>query len=378
MPADLRPNAYARARAARGFIPHDLTVTNPTACGIEYPPELGELLARGGASPYRPDAKGLRSAREAVAAEYALGGRAIDPDRIVLTASSSEAYGFLFKLLCNPGEGVLVPAPSYPLFDHLATLEGVRAVPYVLDPEHTWQPQTPAAIDARGARAAIVVHPNNPTGSWVARDGAEALAGCTGNGLLPLIADEVFLDYFWDGAAPESYVSRTRGLTFTLGGLSKSCGLPHFKLSWIVVGGPDDESCAAIEALEFVGDNYLSVATPIQEALGDILRAARPVRESIRARCRRNLEAVRAALVARPDLELLAPSGGWSAVLRFPRVVGEEALAIELLERHGIAVHPGYFFDFAGEGYLVVSLLTPPASFDAGIETIKETIAARV
>ena len=378
MPADLRPNAYARARAARGPVPHDLTVTNPTACGIAYPPELGSLLARGEPSTYRPDAKGLRSAREAVAAEYATAGLAIDPERIVLTASSSEAYGFLFKLLCNPGEAVLVPAPSYPLFDHLATLEAVRAVPYALDPGQAWQPQTPAAVDARGARAAIVVHPNNPTGSWVARESAEALAGCTGTGLLPLIADEVFLDYAWDDVAPPSFVSRTRGLTFTLGGLSKSRGLPHLKLSWIVVGGPGDETGPALEALEFVGDNYLSVATPVQEALGDILRAARPVRDAIRARCRRNLDALRAALAARPDLELLAPSGGWSAVLRFPRVVGEEALALELLERHGVAVHPGYFFDFAGEGYLVVSLLTPPASLDAGIDAIKETIAARV
>ncbi len=370
IPQDLKPNAWARARAARGAVPYDLTISNPTLCSFKYPNGLLDPLRDPAALHYRPDPKGLRSAREAVAQEYAARGVAVDPERIVLTASSSESYGFLFKLLCNPGDTVLVPTPSYPLFEHLAALEGVHAVRFLLDPDNGWQPRFPEPRGAKDARAAILVHPNNPTGTWV--DPAVAVS-------IPLIVDEVFLDF---PIAPhehaKSFAARTAGLVFTLGGLSKSRGLPQLKLSWIVVSGPDAEVAGALEALEFIGDSYLSVGTPVQDALPEILKRAAPVRDAILARCRENLALARRIVRGAPQVTLLEPGGGWSAVLRFPRVVTEEELMLELLDRHGVAVHPGYFFDFPTDGYLVVSLITDPATFEPGLRLTLDAIAARV
>ena len=368
LPFDLKPNAFARAQASHR-VEFDLTVTNPTVCGLPYGPELLLDLARAEGLRYRPDPKGLLSAREAVAADYAARGVRVDPERIVLTASSSEAYGFLFKLLCDPGDGVLVPTPSYPLFEHLAALEGVRALAYALDPDHGWQPQ-PASLElAASARAAILVHPNNPTGSWVTRDAAEGLAG----GSLPLIVDEVFLDFPLGAAAPPStFASRTNGLTFTLGGLSKSCGLPQLKLSWIVVSGPDLEVASALERLEFIADTYLSVGTPVQVALPSILERARPLREAIRARCAGNLATAQRLAASTPSVSVPVPGGGWSLVTRFPKVITEETLILRLLEEHGVAIQPGYFFDFPSEGYLVASLLPEPSIFETGFGRVLE------
>ena len=372
LPSDLRPNALARARAARGVAPYDLTVSNPTACGIPYPHDLLEPLRDPAGLHYRPDPRGLPSAREAVAREYAAAGVEVDPQRIVLVASSSEAYGMLFKLLCAPGDAVLVPVPSYPLFEHLASLEGVRAVPYQLDPSAGWQPVAPRSPDAAGARAAILVHPNNPTGSFVERESADRLTSA------PWIVDEVFLDFPLGIEQPKSYASRSSGLTFALGGLSKSRGLPQLKLSWIVVGGPVTEAASALEALEFISDNYLSVGAPVQAALPEILRRSAAVRAEILARCRGNLAAATLAAHGVPGVELLVPGGGWSCVLRYPHVVGEEALVLELLEREGVAVHPGYFFDFPSEGYLVASLLPEPALFREGFARVLGAIAHRL
>lgn len=379
VPRDLKPTAWARARAARGEVPYDLTVSNPTLCDIPYPDGLLDPLRNPAGLRYHPDPKGLLSAREAVAREYAARGVAIDPERIVLTASSSEAYGFLFKLLCDPGDAVLVPTPSYPLFEHLAALDAVRVVPFSLDPTHGWQPVPPDLPADAGARAAILVHPNNPTGSWVEPSAAEKLAACAGPRKIPLIVDEVFLDFPLEGNADVgTFASRFAGLTFTLGGLSKGRGLPQLKLSWIVVSGPEAEAAAAVESLAFIGDSYLSVATPIQNALPELLVRAAPVREAIRARCRENLEFARRMLGSFPGIELLPTGGGWSAILRFPRVVTEEVLVLELLERHGVALYPGYFFDFATEGYLVASLIAAPGVFSVGIKRTLDAIASRL
>ena len=379
VPHDLRPTAWAAARSARGEVPYDLTVSNPTLCGFPYPHGLLDPLRDPAALRYRPDAKGIRSAREAVAREYAAHGVAVDPERIVLTASSSESYGFLFKLLCDPGDTALVPAPSYPLFEHLASLEGVRVGTYRLDPANEWQPAPAEPGAAAVARALVLVHPNNPTGSWVDPVAAEGLAGSSGGAPIPMIVDEVFLDF---PLAPHrharSFASRSTGLTFALGGLSKSRGLPQLKLSWIVVGGPGDEAARAIEALEFIGDSYLSVGTPVQDALPELLDRAAPVRDAILARCRANLARARELVSGVPEAELLEPSAGWSAVLRFPRVVTEDTLALELLETKGVAVHPGYFFDFEADGHLVLSLLPEAAIFEAGLALILRTVAARL
>jgi aspartate/methionine/tyrosine aminotransferase len=367
MPSDLEPSAWARARSSHP-VEHDLTVTNPTACGFPYPDDLLRELASPASLSYRPDPKGLVRAREAVATEYGARGVAVDPERIVLTASSSEAYGFLFKMLCDPGDTVLVPAPSYPLFEHLASLDGVRTVTYALDQDHEWQP-TPPRPPVRGARAALLVHPNNPTGSWVGESASEGFAP------LPLIVDEVFLDFPLDGSTPRTFAARENGLTFTLGGLSKSRGLPQLKLSWIVVTGPDRDVAAALPPLEFIADTYLSVATPVQEALPSILKAALPVQQAIRDRCAANLATARAVASRVPAAQVLRPGGGWSVIIRYPNVISEDKLVLDLLRRDRVAIHPGYFFDFPAEGYLVASLLPERAVFDAGLARVIDAIA---
>jgi alanine-synthesizing transaminase len=378
IPADLRPTAWARARAARGAVPYDLTISNPTVCGIPYAQNLLDALSGPAVLRYQPDPKGLRGAREAVAREYAAHDVTVDPERIVLTASSSEAYGFLFKALCDPGDTVLVPTPSYPLFTHLASLEGVQILPFPLDPSGGWQPQLPPPHIANEARAAILVHPNNPTGSWVDPAAAERLASSAGGSSIPLIVDEVFLDFpLVPHLHAKTFAARSTGLTFTLGGLSKSRGLPQLKLSWIVVSGPDADVEKAVEALEFIGDSYLSVGTPVQHALPEILERAAPVRDAILSRCVQNYALARKVVAGLPAVELQECGGGWSAVLRFPRVIGEEALVLELLERHGVAIHPGYFFDFPSEGYFVLSLLTDPSVFEAGLKLTLNAIASR-
>jgi aspartate/methionine/tyrosine aminotransferase len=373
VPDDLAPNRLATARAA-ATVRFDLTVSNPTAVGLPYPPRLLDALADPEGLAYRPDPLGLPSARAAVAGELRRQGVEAAPDRIVLTASTSEAYAFLFKVLCEPGQAALAPSPSYPLIEHLARVEGVRVEPYRLDPEHGWR-LDPAELDAAApgtVRAVVVVHPNNPTGSFVHRDDAAALARLCRERGWALIADEVFLDFPLDGTpeAGRSFAACDGCLTFTLGGLSKSVGLPQAKLSWIAVSGPEALARAALERLEFVADTFLSVATAVQVALPRLLREGEAVREAIRSRCRANLAALRALLAPLPAIEALPVGGGWSAVLRVPAVVGEEELALELLRDDGVAVHPGYFFDFPREGYLVVSLLAEPEAFRAGVERL--------
>lgn len=379
VPHDLTPTPWARARAARGEVRYDLTLSNPTHCGIPYPKDLLAPLSAPAGLSYRPDPKGLYGAREAVAREYAASGVSVDPERIVLTASSSESYAFLFKRLCDPGDAVFVPTPSYPLFAHLAALEGVRAIPFALDPTGGWQPIPPDPSVATHARAAIVVHPNNPTGSWVDPEAAERLVAVAGGAPIPLIVDEVFLDYPLDSHPhARSFAARSSGLTFTLGGLSKSRGLPQLKLSWIVVSGPSADVADALAGLEFIGDSYLSVGTPIQLALPELLDRAAPVRDAIRARCAANLACARRTVRNVRGVEILPPGGGWSAVLRFPHVVPEEVMALDLLERHDVAVHPGYFFDFATEGYLVLSLLPDSATFESGLRLVLAAISSRL
>ena len=380
IPAELSPNRIASARAAAP--PRfDLTVSNPTACGIAYPPGLLVPLADPAGLEDRPHPRGLSVARESVARDYLRHGITVDPECVVLTASTSEAYAFLFKLLADPGKAVLVPTPSYPLFEHLARVEGVQAVPYQLDPEAGWRldPHT-LAHPPENVRAVVVVHPNNPTGSFVHTEDAAALCVLAAERRWALIADEVFLDYPLDGGpATASSFAGTRGaLTFTLGGLSKSVGLPQLKLAWIVTSGPPEISAAALERLEFVADTFLSVASPVQLALPALLREGGAVRAAIAARCRENLAALRGAAAELPAVTVPPVGGGWSAVLRIPAVVGEEELVLELLDRDGVAVHPGYFFDFPGEGTLVLSLLPEPATFAEGIRRVLRRVAAHV
>lgn len=334
----------------------DLTETNPTRAGLPYPhDELAEALAAGARAPYEPDPRGLRSAREVLG----------DPEDLLLTASTSEAYSFLFKLLTDPGDEILTATPSYPLLDHLASLEQVSLRTFPLEFHRRWEIHH-VPLSSR-TRAVVVVNPNNPTGSFVSPAEQERLAGAG----LPVISDEVFLDYPLDGEGT-AFV-REDILTFTLGGLSKSAGLPHFKLGWIRASGPGKEE--ALEALELIADSFLSVATPVQAALPRILQLAPRIREAIRERTRGNLRVLRETLAPVPSADVLPAEGGWSAVIRVPRVMSDEEFALALLDR-GVVVHPGYFFDFAADGYLVVSLLTNSDVFAEGVRRLAGMIPA--
>jgi hypothetical protein len=368
-PADLRPNriAIARAEARASF---DLTVSNPTLVGLPYPPELLRALSAPVGLTYLPHAYGIEQARNAVAADYLRHGTVVEPERIILTSSTSEAYAFLFKLLCDPGDLVLVPTPSYPLFEHLAALEAIGVQPYRLDLDADWRLDFAAVEGAPDrVRAAVVVHPNNPTGSYIDEgDGGLLAELCTARGWA-LIADEVFLDYLLDERcpSPRSFSGGSTALTFTLGGLSKSIGLPQLKLSWIAMSGPPELVHEARERLEVIADSFLSVATPVQLALPELMAHGQNIRAAIRTRCAANLRALAEALNRHPALTLYPPTGGWSAVLRVPAVVPEDDLVVDLIRLDGVAVHPGYFFDLPSEGFLVVSLLPEPRVFSEGV-----------
>ncbi len=352
----------------------DLTGSNPTRAGLRYPADLLAPLAGPAGLDYRPDPRGLLDARRAVSGELARHGAPVDPDHIVLTASTSEAYGFLFKVLCDPGDEVLVPVPSYPLFEILSGLEAVRAVPYPLDPHGGWSYDVhaiAARVTAR-TRAVVVVSPNNPTGTVLTAADVHGLSACCATHGITLIADEVFADYRFAPAAgaPSTVLTDATCLTVSLGGLSKAVGLPQLKLAWMAVSGPAGEARDLLERLELVGDSFLSVGTPIQAALPAILAGGAVVREQIRERLADNLATLRRHLAAAPALHLLEPAGGWTAVLRIPATGSEEAIALDLLERHHVVVQPGYFYDFPTEAWLVVSLLVEPEAFARGIERI--------
>lgn len=361
LPPHAERNAISRAIDALGpgASLADLTASNPTAAGIGYPADLLAGLAAAESLRYQPQPFGLPSARAVIAEDWARRGAHVDPAHIALSASTSESYAWLFKLFCDPGDAVLVPQPSYPLFEHLTRLEGVCARPYRLEYHGRWE------IDPermRGApddvRALLVVSPNNPTGSYIStRELAAITEVCRARGWT-LIVDEVFADYALEQPAPLTDLAARAGvLTFSLGGASKSLGLPQIKLGWIVAGGPPAERDAALASLELVADTYLSVATPVQTAAPELFRLGAVVRSAIHARVRDNLERARDIAGRFPACSLLRAEGGWSAVVRIPATHGEEAFVLDLLRTERVLVHPGYFFDFTHEAFIVVSLL---------------------
>jgi alanine-synthesizing transaminase len=373
---DLEPNRLTQQirrarRSGREVI--DLTVTNPTAVGIEYPASLLAALADPAAGRYDPHPLGSWSAREAVARDYARRGIPVAPERVVLTASTSEAYSILFKLLCDPaGHSVMVPVPSYPLFDHLTALDGVTALTYPLEYHGRWTVDF-TTLDERwtsGVRAVLAVTPNNPTGSVLTPGELEELWRRCADRRSALIIDEVFGDYPLQAASVPAYGSPAPALTFRLGGLSKSVGLPQVKLGWIAVDGPDDLIAAALQRLELICDTYLSVSTPVQVAASRLLTDGAVVRDRILERVRANDATLRRFVTPFPSIEALRADGGWSAVLRVPATRSEEELVLELLERDGVLVHPGFFFDFPHEAFLVVSLLPDPAVFAEGVRRV--------
>jgi len=365
-----------RLRVQAGLPIADLTASNPTRCGFAYPPDLLQALTDPRALDYDPQPLGLLHARQAVCRYYAEHGVALGPAQIVLTTSTSEAYSFLFRLLCDPGAEILVPQPGYPLFDFLAELDDVRLKPAPLVYDHGWQldPEGIRRAVTPRTRAMVLVHPNNPTGHFTKPWEAEALAGLCREFDLSLIVDEVFLDYGFGGAG-KSFASGLNGVpVFVVSGLSKIAGLPQMKAAWIAVAGPRQAQATTevLARLEVIADTFLSMSAPVQWALPAWLKGRESIQRQILARVKANLADLDIQLQRVPAVERLACEGGWYAVLRIPALEPDERTVLNLLER-GVWVHPGYFFGLPESGWLVVSLLGPQQEFSTGVTRLLET-----
>ena len=355
----------------------DLTVSNPTRVGIRYNGSaILDALRNEKSLDYRPESKGLLSAREAVAAYHKDRGETVDPQNLVLTASTSEAYSFLFRLLANPEEEVLVPKPSYPLFEFLADLQDVKLAPYPLLYDHGWQVDMPGLEHAltHKSRAVVVVNPNNPTGSYISAEERGQLNEICKRTGMALIADEVFLDYAHDKGRRSSFATNTDALTFTMNGLSKISALPQMKLGWIAVSGPSTAAEDALARLEVVADTYLSVNTPVQLAAPILLEQRKSIQPQLMRRILDNLHELDRRLVANSSSSRLEVEGGWYAVLRVPATEPDEELAIGLIHNCGVFAHPGHFYDFAQDGYLVMSLITEAAVFREGLSRVLDFV----
>ena len=318
---------------------------------------------------YEPNPKGLESARRAVAAYYAACDDDVSPEDIFLTASTSEAYSYVFRTLCNPGDELLIPEPSYPLFNFLAEIQDVKLARYPLLYDHGWQidfHSLEQAVTPR-TRGVIVVHPNNPTGHFTKRAEMSKLNAICSAREIAIIADEVFLDFSLEENRPESFAANPGALTFTLSGLSKISGLPQMKAAWVVVSGPQPWKNEAIAKLEVIADTYLSMNAPVQLALPILLEQRRAFQKQLMSRVRRNLAELDRQLAAQKACARLTVEGGWYAVLRVPVTRSDEDLAIELLTTKGVYVHPGHFYDFPSDGYLVLSLITAETGFSRGL-----------
>jgi len=382
---DLTPNRLSEALAAHraaGKALLDLTVSNPTECGFAYDSKaILEALKNPAALRYEPNPKGLESARRAVADYYAARNEEVSAEDIFLTTSTSEGYSYAFRTLCNPGDEVLIPSPSYPLFDFLAEIQDVKLVRYPLiystrarkaGNDHGWQIDFHAleqAITAR-TRAVIVVHPNNPTGQFTKPPERTKLNAICSARQLAIIADEVFLDFTLDGNRAASFATNSAVLTFTLSGLSKIAGLPQMKAAWLAVSGPQDLRREAVARLEVIADTYLSANAPVQLAMPAFLDQRHSFQEQLLSRVRENLAELDHLLAGQNACSRLATEGGWYAALRVPAIHGDEELALRLLISDNVYVHPGHLFDFPMDGFLVVSLITPATVFSRGITAV--------
>lgn len=383
------------AERAKGERLIDLTVSNPTRVGLQYDAAaILAALSSPRALDYDPQAKGLVGARQAVAAYYRADHAAdVDPERIVLTTSTSEGYSFVFRLLCNAADELLVPKPSYPLFEFLADLHDVKLVPYPLIYDHGWQMDFPSlerAVTER-TRGVVVVHPNNPTGSYVKEGEREQLNEFCRQRGLAVVVDEVFLDYGVDAAAQQtrvrtaalarpveqsstggntSFAGNRNALTFTLSGLSKIAALPQMKVAWIATSGPEDQAAAAMARLEVIADTYLSMNAPMQWAVPTLMEQRGSIQRQLLERVGKNLAELDRQLAGQRACERLEVEGGWYAVVRIPVTRTDEDLAIELVRDRQVLVHPGHFYDFPADGYLVVSLIAAEREFREGVETV--------
>jgi alanine-synthesizing transaminase len=376
----LTPNRLTEAQRelpAAGRHMLDLTISNPTRAELHYEAEtILRALVNPGAMDYDPQPKGLLSAREAVAGYYRKQHGEIDPESIALTTSTSEGYSYVFRLLCNAGDEILVPKPSYPLFEFLADLQDVKWVPYPLLYDHGWQIDFPSLYKAvsHRTRAVVVVHPNNPTGSFVSDEERSALNNFCREYNLAVIADEVFLDYALDGVGRPTFATDQDVLTFTLSGLSKISGLPQMKLAWIATSGPGEAVAAALARLEVIADTYLSMNAPIQLAAPVLLEQRHSIQALLLDRVRANLSELDRGLARQKTCSRLELEGGWDAVLRVPVTQSDEELAIEILRKLSVLVPPGHFYDFSSDGYLIISLIVPPPDFRHGMAQVLELL----
>jgi alanine-synthesizing transaminase len=370
---NLEPNRLGKALAAHRAVGKpllDLTISNPTECGFTYDENaILDALRNPKALEYEPHPQGMASARAAVAEYYAAHGARSSIEDIFLTTSTSEAYSFVFRLLCDPGDEILIPSPSYPLFDFLAEVQDVKLVRYPLFYDHGWQIDFHAleqAVTDR-TRGVIVVHPNNPTGHFAKpTERARLNAICAERGTA-IIADEVFLDFNLGAEQQMSFAGNSQALTFAMSGLSKICGLPQMKAAWLAVSGPQEMKREALARLEVIADTYLSVSAPVQLAIPEFLRQRHGFQEQLMSRVRRNLAELDRQLAEQKNCCRLEVEGGWYAVLRVPATRSDEELALALLNEKGLYVHPGHFYDFTGDGFLVVSLIASEVDFARGM-----------
>jgi alanine-synthesizing transaminase len=384
---NLEENAYTlalRRHREAGERILDLTASNPTTCGFQYDEAaILEALRDPAALRYEPEPKGMLAARAAVARYYKEKAGEVDPERLILTTGTSEAYSFLFRLLCEPGDEVLIAHPSYPLFEFLAEIQDVKLRPFPIVYDHGWQVDFHGLQSEIGARtkAIVVVHPNNPTGHFVSTKEAEQLNAICAKHELALIVDEVFLDYELKAAGAHKKRHGTfarngaadwAALTFVLSGLSKIAALPQMKLGWIAAGGPAALVRESMARLEVIADTYLSMNAPLQRALPTLLAQRGAMQKQIVGRVEGNLAKLDEELARQRSVSRLEVEGGWYAVLRVPAVQSDEELAIRLLEARGVLVHPGHFYNFAERGYLVISLLTPSGEFAEGTRALLE------
>jgi alanine-synthesizing transaminase len=372
---NLSSNRLARALEgvrSRGCELLDLTASNPTECGFQYDgSSILKALITPAVLKYHPDPRGLRPARVAVQEYYERRNERVSIDDLILTTSTSEAYSFVFRLLCNPGDEVLVPTPSYPLFEFLADIQDVKLIRYPLVYDHGWQIDfhaLEAAVTPR-TRAVIVVHPNNPTGHFTKLEELNRLNQICAARDLAIIADEVFLDFSMDGGIRNSFIQNESSLTFSMSGISKISGLPQMKFAWLAVSGPATQKREALARLEVIADTFLSMNAATQAAAPTLLAQRHGLQQQLMARVRSNLAELDRQLSDQKACTRLEIEGGWYAVIRVPAIRSDEELALELLEE-GVYLHPGHFYDFPAEGYLVVSLITRERAFAEGIEKL--------
>ena len=368
-----RLSAALAAHRAAGKPLIDLTVSNPTECGFQYDEEaiLG-ALRNPSALKYEPNPRGLAVARSAVAQYYAERAAIVSNDDIFLTTSTSEAYSYVFRTLCNPDDELLIPAPSYPLFEFLADIQDVRLARYALLYDHGWQIDFHAleqAITPR-TRGVIVVHPNNPTGHFTKPEEMRKLNEICATRGIAIIADEVFLDFALKGKQIATLAANCGALTFTMSGLSKICGLPQMKAAWLTVSGPQAWKTEALARLEVIADTYLSMSAPIQLAMLALFGQRHAFQRQVIARVNGNLSELDKQLAGQKSCSRLEVEGGWNAVIRVPATRSDEELALELLEARGVYVHPGHFYDFPSGGIVVISLITPENEFSSGLRQL--------